>query len=147
MSFYNVFQDKGIIYVIPFFTGLYMAFYTKKLVIPLLLSLSVLIYYLIVVLLAKKITLAHKQNKLINGPINRDEVFNELMNEKYSKINGLFSLSHWALLAVTAIILYNFRDDFVPFLLFWFLIVGFVYNLIILFILEWDRIKEAFSGR
>ena len=142
MSFYNVFKDKGIINVIPLFTALYLAFNTQLRLIPILLGANVVIFYLIVTLLAKKIIEKGDNKKRLE-----DNVFDELLNEKYKIPNAFLSFGNWILLLVTTIILYQYRDDFVTFLLFWFLIIGFVYNLLSLFIMQSKRLKEAFNPK
>ena len=145
MSFFNIFSDKGIINAIPFFTALYLAYYESLVLIPLLLTLSVIIFYLLVNVLASKII---EQKKVYQSKKElEDHVYDELLNKQYGKINGFFSLFHWILIIITAIILYKYKGDFITLLLFWYLIVGFAYNFISLFILQWDRIKKAFSPK
>lgn len=142
MGFYNVFKNKGIINVIPLFTALYLAFNTNLRLIPILLGASVIIFYLLVTALAKRVIEEGDNKKKLE-----ENVFDELLKERYKTLNAFISLGHWALLLVTTIILYQFRDDFVPFLLFWFIIIGFIYNLLSLFIMQSKRLKQAFNPK
>lgn len=145
MSLYNVFSDKGIVNIIPFFVGLYLAYYQSLILVPILLISSVVIFYLFTVLLGQKIILQKK--KYESRKELENHVFDELLKKKYGRINGLFSLAHWVLLFVTAIILYQFRHEFLVFTLFWYLVIGFAYNFIYLFLTEFDRIKKAFKSQ
>jgi len=141
MEFYNVFKDKAIINIIPLFTGLYIAYNTSLRLIPVLLILSVLLFYLLMTALTKK---------LIEEGINRDkttekELYERLIQKKYKILNILIAFSQVFLLIITSILLYQFRKDFICFLLFWSLIIGFTYNLLSLFVNRGDIIKKSFK--
>jgi hypothetical protein len=134
---YNVFKDKAIINIIPLFTGLYIAYNTSLRLIPVLLTLSVLLFYLLVTALTKKIIKDGNNNK-----VTEKEVFEKLVQERYKTINTFIAFGQIILLIVTLILLYQFKNNFITFLLFWLLIIGFIYNLLSLFINHWEIIKK-----
>ena len=144
MEFYNIFAEKGLINAIPFFTALYIAYYESVWVLPLFLTLNVIIFYIFSNIWSSKII--HEKKSYSNKQEVEKDVLNKLTKGKTRVINGLFSLFQWGLIILTAIILYPYRTDFVAFLLFWFLVIGFVYNLISHLIINWEQIITAFKS-
>ena len=142
MSFYNIFADRGIINIIPFFSGLYLAYYESMIILPIFLIINVVMFYLLVNLLARKIIKRNKKYETEKELEN--DVFDELIKKDYGNINALFSICHWILIFITVMTLYQFKNDFIPFLFFWYLIIGFFYNLSFLFITQFDYIRKAF---
>ncbi len=145
MELQNIFNDKRIVNVIPVFTALYLAYNFKMILLPAFLILNVLIFYLAILSLAKEIS--NKEIQASNKMHLENIVFKELLSRDYVKVNALLSFTHWSTLIITAIILYLHRVDFIPFILFWYLVIGFAYNLISLFINHLNIIKKAFTGK
>ncbi|MCF7910558.1 hypothetical protein K9L16_02695 [Candidatus Pacearchaeota archaeon] len=112
--------------------------------VPILLISNVIVFYLLIVLWGRKIIF--KKERYENRKDLENHVFDELLKKDYEKINPFFSVAHWILIFVTAIILYQFRQEFIMFVLFWYLILGFIYNLLSLFLTQFERIKKEFKS-
>ena len=139
MSNENIFKDRSIITLIPFLTGLYLGFVNSNLIIiSIFLVANTLIFYLIVMVLAKK-----AQDK---NPKSEQDIYKILVNIKNFKFSGVASIMQWILSLISLYFLYQYRTDFIAYTLFWLLVIGFVFNLLRNFIVNLDVIKKAFKG-
>ncbi|MFW6026072.1 MAG: hypothetical protein ACOCRX_06995 [Candidatus Woesearchaeota archaeon] len=136
----NIFKEKGLIGYIPFLTAIYVSFVNESLnLVALFLGLNIILYYLIVMFFAKK-----SQSK---NPRNEKDVYKELISKQYYKYSAIASIMHGLLIIISIILLYSYLNNIIAYSLFWLLVAGFVFNILRMFIIHFDIIKLAFTGK
>ena len=145
MSFFDIFKENNIIHVFPLFTAIYISFQKGLSLLSIMLAGSTILYFLIVAGLARNITLQRQLNQSKENV--RDDVLKTLLNKKYARLSSISAFMNWSLLIISAIILYQFKADFIAYTFFWLLIVGFVFSLLSLFVLNWEIIKASFQKK
>lgn len=140
MEFQNIFTERGLNSLIPFFVAIYLSYLNPKLwIICLILALNVFVFYLIVMVYAKKIS----ENK----PKTETDVYRGVISKDRYKPSAIVSILHWIIGIITLILLYPYLYDIVAYSLFWLLISSFTFNFLRMFVVHWDIVKAGFQGK
>lgn len=136
----DLFKDRGLNSLIPLFAAIYLSFYDKNLrILCLFLAACVIVFYLIVMVIAKDIT--------NQKPKTERDVYRGVVTKDKMKISGIISVSSWIIGGITLVLLYGFLNDFVAYTLFWLLIVSYLFNFLRMFVVHSDIIKLGFKGQ
>jgi small-conductance mechanosensitive channel len=135
MELINIFQDESLISLIPFFSAIYLSFNNPNLrILSLFLALNIIVFYLIVEVLKKRIVKSESQTL--------EKTFNELINNKNFNYTGLVSILHFIIVLITLWFLYLSSTDFIAYTLFWLLIVCSLFSFVKTAIKHWNGVVK-----
>jgi hypothetical protein len=136
----NIFKDRTIITIIPFIAAIYLSFIDSVLrLVCFILAINVIVYYLIIMALAKDV-------QFTNSKEERD-VYRSIVNKKNIFLSGITAIMQWIVGIITLWLLYFHLQDILVYTLFWLLIAGTIFNLLRLFVVHFDTIRDSFLGK
>ena len=136
----NIFKDKGLISLIPFFAAIYLSSVDRQLLpASIIIALSTVAYYLIVNCFAKQ---AIQKNRT-----SETSTYEDLVSKRNQALAGWAAGMHLLMSIITLLLLYPHLKEFNAYTLFWLIVTATIFNLFYRIIFSWDIIKKKFKGQ
>jgi len=137
MNIYNIFNNRGIVAIIPFFVAIYISFIDPNLRwVGLFLGIDISVYYVIVITLARDVSSSR--------PSSESEALQTIVNRRNVYVSAATSVIQWSIALVSIYLLSKHLNDLIAYTFLWLLIAGYLFSFLYVLIVHWKVIVMQF---